>query len=241
MSKSIKNLIIVAEMAAIVLCVGCQKNNSDIDETKAQASQVSPAVWERSESETRTYNVIAKEHADELRKNESDWLTDGKLDPSKFSTESGEPYRVQMLMPESVAKKLDTRELLDFCMQHSSVKDFTLFNSWEEGFNNVVNVINAFDYIFARDDMAGVVYDAYMAREVVKEDATAQGIDSVLEIILAQDVTYDGLTDEQRKAVIAKKDEFKKCREDNDVRIYGTISMFGAALESGSKWDSLLK
>ena len=89
--------------------------------------------------------------------------------------------------------------------------------------------------------MAGVVYDAYMAREVVKEDATAQGIDSVLEIILAQDVTYDGLTDEQRKAVIAKKDEFKKCREDNDVRIYDTTSMFGAALESGSKWDSLLK
>lgn len=41
--------------------------------------------------------------------------------------------------------------------------------------------------------------------------------------------------------VIAKKDEFKKCREDNDVRIYGTTSMFGAALESGSKWDSLLK
>lgn len=241
MNKSIKNLLIVAAMAAIVLCVGCQKNNSDIDETKAQVSQVSPAVWERSESETRTYNVIAKEHADELKKNESDWLTDGKLDPSKFSTESGETYRVQMLMPESVAKKLDTRELLDFCMQHSSVKDFTLFNSWEEGFDNVVNVINAFDYIFARDDMAGVVYDAYMARKVVKEDATAQGIDSVLEIILAQDVTYDGLTDEQRKAVIAKKDEFKKCREDNDVRIYGTTSMFGAALESGSKWDSLLK
>lgn len=241
MNKSIKNLLIVAAMAAIVLCVGCQKNNSDIDETKAQVSQVSPAVWERSESETRTYNVIAKEHADELRKNESDWLTDGKLDSSKFSTESGETYRVQMLMPESVAKKLDTRELLDFCLQHSSVKDFTLFNSWEEGFNNVVNVINAFDYIFARDDMAGVVYDAYMAREVVKEDATAQGIDSVLEIILAQDVTYDGLTDEQRKAVIAKKDEFKKCREDNDVRIYGTTSMFGAALESGSKWDYLLK
>ncbi len=241
MSKSIKNLIIIAAMAAIVLCVGCQKNNSDIDETKAQVSQVSPAVWERSESETRTYNVMAKEHADELRKNESDWLTDGKLDPSKFSTESGEPYRVQMLMPESVAKKLDTRELLDFCLQHSSVKDFTLFNSWEEGFNNVVNVINVFDYIFARDDMTGVVYDAYMAREVVKEDATAQGIDSVLEIILAQDVTYDGLTDEQRKAVIARKDEFKKCREDNDVRIYGTTSMFGAALESGSKWDSMLK
>lgn len=241
MNKSIKNLLIVAAMAAIVLCVGCQKNNSDIDETKAQVSQVSPAVWERSESETRTYNVIAKEHADELRKNESDWLTDGKLDSSKFSTESGETYRVQMLMPESVAKKLDTRELLDFCLQHSSVKDFTLFISWEEGFNNVVNVINAFDYIFARDDMAGVVYDAYMAREVVKEDATAQGIDSILEIILAQDVTYDGLTDEQRKAVIAKKDEFKKCREDNDVRIYGTTSMFGAALESGSKWDSLLK
>ena len=241
MNKSIKNLLIVAAMAAIVLCVGCQKNNSDIDEAKAQVSQVSPAVWERSESETRTYNVIAKEHVDELRKNESDWLTDGKLDSSKFSTESGETYRVQMLMPESVAKKLDTRELLDFCLQHSSVKDFTLFNSWEEGFNNVVNVINAFDYIFARDDMAGVVYDAYMAREVVKEDATAQGIDSVLEIILAQDVTYDGLTDEQRKAVIAKKDEFKKCREDNDVRIYGTTSMFGAALESGSKWDSLLK
>lgn len=241
MNKSIKNLLIVAAMAAIVSCVGCQKNNSDIDETKAPVSQVSPAVWERSESETRTYNVIAKEHADELRKNESDWLTDGKLDSSKFSTESGETYRVQMLMPESVAKKLDTRELLDFCLQHSSVKDFTLFNSWEEGFNNVVNVINAFDYIFARDDMAGVVYDAYMARKVVKEDATAQGIDSVLEIILAQDVTYDGLTDEQRKAVIAKKDEFKKCREDNDVRIYGTTSMFGAALESGSKWDSLLK
>lgn len=230
--------ILVTSVVALSLFTGCQKNNSNIDETKVSAS---PAVWERSESETRTYNVIAKEHADELRKNESDWLTDGKLDPSKFSTESGEPYRVQMLMPESVAKKLDTRELLDFCLQHSSVKDFTLFNSWEEGFNNVVNVINAFDYIFARDDMAGVVYDAYMAREVVKEDATAQGIDSVLEIILAQDVTYDGLTDEQRKAVIAKKDEFKKCREDNDVRIYGTISMFGAALESGSKWDSLLK
>lgn len=230
--------ILVTSVVALSLFTGCQKNNSNIDETKVSAS---PAVWERSESETRTYNVIAKEHADELRKNESDWLTDGKLDPSKFSTESGEPYRVQMLMPESVAKKLDTRELLDFCMQHSSVKDFTLFNSWEEGFDNVVNVINAFDYIFARDDMAGVVYDAYMAREVVKEDATAQGIDSVLEIILAQDVTYDGLTDEQRKAVIAKKDEFKKCREDNDVRIYGTTSMFGAALESGSKWDSLLK
>ena len=241
MNKSIKNLLIIAAMAVIVLCVGCQKNNSDIDETKAQVSQVSPAVWERSESETRTYNVIAKEHADELRKNESDWLTDGKLDSSKFSTESGETYRVQMLMPESVAKKLDTRELLDFCLQHSSVKDFTLFNSWEEGFDNVVNVINVFDYIFARDDMADVVYDAYIAREVVKEDATAQGIDSVLEIILAQDVTYDGLTDEQRKAVIAKKDEFKKCREDNDVRIYDTTSMFGAALESGSKWDSLLK
>ena len=241
MSKSIKNFFIIAAMAAIVLCVGCQKNNSDIDETKAQVSQVSPAVWERSESETRTYNVIAKEHADELRKNESDWLTDGKLDSSKYSTESGEPYRVQMLMPESVAKKLDTKELLDFCLQHSSVKEFTLFNSWEEGFDNVVNVINVFDYIFARDDMAGVGYDAYMAREVVKEDATAQGIDSVLEIILAQDVTYDGLTDEQRKDVIAKKDEFKKCREDNDVRIYGTTSMFGAALESGSKWDSLLK
>lgn len=230
--------ILVTSVVALSLFTGCQKNNSNIDETKVSAS---PAVWERSESETRTYNVIAKEHADELRKNESDWLTDGKLDPSKFSTESGEPYRVQMLMPESVAKKLDTRELLDFCLQHSSVKDFTLFNSWEEGFNNVVNVINAFDYIFARDDMAGVVYDAYMARKVVKEDATAQGIDSVLEIILAQDVTYDGLTDEQRKAVIAKKDEFKKCREDNDVRIYGTTSMFGAALESGSKWDSLLK
>ena len=75
MSKSIKNFFIIAAMAAIVLCVGCQKNNSDIDETKAQVSQVSPAVWERSESETRTYNVIAKEHADELRKNESDWLT----------------------------------------------------------------------------------------------------------------------------------------------------------------------
>lgn len=230
--------ILVTSVVALSLFTGCQKNNSNIDETKVSAS---PAVWERSESETRTYNVIAKEHADELRKNESDWLTDGKLDPSKFSTESGETYRVQMLMPESVAKKLDTRELLDFCLQHSSVKDFTLFNSWEEGFNNVVNVINAFDYIFARDDMAGVVYDAYMAREVVKEDATAQGIDSVLEIILAQDVTYDGLTDEQRKAVIARKDEFKKCREDNDVRIYGTTSMFGAALESGSKWDSLLK
>lgn len=230
--------ILVTSVVALSLFTGCQKNNSNIDETKVSAS---PAVWERSESETRTYNVIAKEHADELRKNESDWLTDGKLDSSKFSTESGETYRVQMLMPESVAKKLDTRELLDFCLQHSSVKDFTLFNSWEEGFNNVVNVINAFDYIFARDDMAGVVYDAYMAREVVKEDATAQGIDSVLEIILAQDVTYDGLTDEQRKAVIARKDEFKKCREDNDVRIYGTTSMFGAALESGSKWDSLLK
>lgn len=118
MSKSIKNFFIIAAMAAIVLCVGCQKNNSDIDETKAQVSQVSPAVWERSESETRTYNVIAKEHADELRKNESDWLTDGKLDSSKYSTESGEPYRVQMLMPESVAKKLDTKELLDFCLQH---------------------------------------------------------------------------------------------------------------------------
>lgn len=230
--------ILVTSVVALSLFTGCQKNNSNIDETKVSAS---PAVWECSESETRTYNVMAKEHADELRKNESDWLTDGKLDSSKFSTESGEPYRVQMLMPESVAKKLDTRELLDFCMQHSSVKDFTLFNSWEEGFDNVVNVINAFDYIFARDDMAGVVYDAYMARKVVKEDATAQGIDSVLEIILAQDVTYDGLTDEQRKAVIAKKDEFKKCREDNDVRIYGTTSMFGAALESGSKWDSLLK
>lgn len=230
--------ILVTSVVALSLFTGCQKNNSNIDETKVSAS---PAVWERSESETRTYNVIAKEHADELRKNESDWLTDGKLDSSKFSTESGEPYRVQMLMPESVAKKLDTRELLDFCMQHSSVKDFTLFNSWEEGFDNVVNVINVFDYIFARDDMAGAVYDAYMARKVVKEDATAQGIDSVLEIILAQDVTYDGLTDEQRKAVIAKKDEFKKCREDNDVRIYGTTSMFGAALESGSKWDSLLK
>lgn len=230
--------ILVTSVVALSLFTGCQKNNSNIDETKVSAS---PAVWERSESETRTYNVMAKEHADELRKNESDWLTDSKLDPSKFSTESGETYRVQMLMPESVAKKLDTRELLDFCMQHSSVKDFTLFNSWEEGFDNVVNVINVFDYIFARDDMAGVVYDAYMAREVVKEDATAQGIDSVLEIILAQDVTYDGLTDEQRKAVIAKKDEFKKCREDNDVRIYGTTSMFGAALESGSKWDSLLK
>ena len=230
--------ILVTSVVALSLFTGCQKNNSNIDETKVSAS---PAVWERSESETRTYNVIAKEHADELRKNESDWLTDGKLDPSKFSTESGETYRVQMLMPESVAKKLETKELLDFCLQHSSVKDFTLFNSWEEGFNNVVNVINAFDYIFARDDMAGVVYDAYMAREVVKEDATAQGIDSVLEIILAQDVTYDGLTDEQRKDVIAKKDEFKKCREDNDVRIYGTTSMFGAALESGSKWDSLLK
>ena len=230
--------ILVTSVVALSLFTGCQKNNSNIDETKVSAS---PAVWERSESETRTYNVIAKEHADELRKNESDWLTDGKLDSSKFSTESGETYRVQMLMPESVAKKLDTRELLDFCLQPSSVKDFTLFNSWEEGFNNVVNVINAFDYIFARDDMAGVVYDAYMAREVVKEDATAQGIDSVLEIILAQDVTYDGLTDEQRKAVIARKDEFKKCREDNDVRIYGTTSMFGAALESGSKWDSLLK
>ena len=143
MSKSIKNYFIVAAMAAIVLCVGCQKNNSDIDETKAQ---VSPAVWERSESETRTYNVMAKEHADELRKNESDWLTDGKLDSSKYSTESGEPYRVQMLMPESVAKKLDTRELLDFCLQHSSVKEFTLFNSWEEGFDNVVNVINVFEH-----------------------------------------------------------------------------------------------
>lgn len=123
---------------------GLSENNSNIDETKAQ---VSPAVWERSESETRTYNVMAKEHADELRKNESDWLTDGKLDSSKYSTESGEPYRVQMLMPESVAKKLDTRELLDFCLQHSSVKEFTLFNSWEEGFDNVVNVINVFDYI----------------------------------------------------------------------------------------------
>ena len=52
MSKSIKNFFIIAAMAAIVLCVGCQKNNSDIDETKAQVSQVSPAVWERSESET---------------------------------------------------------------------------------------------------------------------------------------------------------------------------------------------
>ena len=71
MSKSIKNFFIIAAMAAIVLCVGCQKNNSDIDETKAQVSQVSPAVWERSESETRTYNVIAKEHADELRKNDA--------------------------------------------------------------------------------------------------------------------------------------------------------------------------
>lgn len=35
MSKSIKNFFILAAMAAIVLCVGCQKNNSNIDETKA--------------------------------------------------------------------------------------------------------------------------------------------------------------------------------------------------------------
>ena len=64
MSKSIKNFFILVAMAVIVLCVGCQQNNSNIDETIAQ---VSPAVWERSESETRTYNVIAKEHYQAIR------------------------------------------------------------------------------------------------------------------------------------------------------------------------------
>ena len=80
-----------------------------------------------------------------------------------------------------------------------------------------------------------------MAREDVKEDEKAKGIETEQEINHAKDETNDGMTDEQRKDVITRKDEFKKCREDNDVRIYGTTSMFGAALESGSKWDSLLK
>ena len=42
--------ILVTSVVALSLFTGCQKNNSNIDETKVSAS---PAVWERSESETK--------------------------------------------------------------------------------------------------------------------------------------------------------------------------------------------
>lgn len=142
-------------------------------------------------------------------------------------------------MPESVAEKISSHELLEFCMSHQAVADFTLFNTWQEGFDNVINVVNGFDYLFEKEDFAQSVYDEYMSREVSdeKNGVSAMGKDAILEIILAQDVVYSGLTDEQRENVIAKTDEMKEYRTENNIRIYDSVSMFGAAKSVNSLWD----
>ena len=57
--------------------------------------------------------------------------------------------------------------------------------------------VNTFDYLFERDDFASAVYDAYISRDVnlEKDDRQALCIDSVLEIILAQDCVCEKLDD----------------------------------------------
>ncbi len=235
----IKRFIFVSLLLLTIAVTGCTKKSADIMETNAIESE---PIWTKDEGETRSYDVISNEYSDYLNENEDDWIDNGKLIAGyeKFGQDlTGPQYRAAMLMPESVAEKISSHELLEFCMSHQAVADFTLFNTWQEGFDNVINVVNGFDYLFEKEDFAQSVYDEYMSREVSdeKNGVSAIGKDAILEIILAQDVVYSGLTDEQRENVIAKTDEMKEYRTENNIRIYDSVSMFGAAKSVNSLWD----
>ena len=102
--------------------------------------------------------------------------------------------------------------------------------------------LNTFDYLFERDDFASAVYDAYISRDVnlEKGDRQALCIDSVLEIILAQDCVCEKLDDNQRKSVVEQKDSMKKYRTENEIKIYSSYSLFGEAVGINSEWDKYL-
>lgn len=210
-----------------------------------------PAIWEEfGTGEDRGYEKALEdsEEAQYLNTDVNKWIKDGKLvtDYSELANpEEGKKYIISMYMPPEVAKQVTTRELVDFSMANKAIVTFASFDgydTWKKGFEELLYSVNTFDYLFERADIATAAYDAYILRDVTleKEDKQAQCIDSVLEIILAQDCVCEKLDDNQKKGVIEQKDKMKEYRTENEIQLYSTYSLFGEAVNINSEWDEYL-
>lgn len=242
-----KTGLIFLLLLIILGATACSKAEPD-NEKDLQNNQ---AIWEEiGTDEARGYEK-ALENQDDAQYLNTDvdkWIKDGKLitDYSQLANpEEGKKYIISMYMPPEVAQKATSKELVDFSLSNKAIITFAAFDgdgTWKQGFEELLYSVNTFDYLFERDDFASAVYDAYISRDVnlEKDDRQALCIDSVLEIILAQDCVCEKLDDNQRKSVVEQKDSMKKYRMGNEIQIYSSYSLFGEAVGINSEWDKYL-
>jgi hypothetical protein len=134
--------------------------------------------------------------------------------PIKQGTKNWEQFesvaqRIAALqVPNTVLETISTEGLLETCLQFPYLTDFLFCNDHQKGFEALVSEFNGFKELLKRQDLTNVLFKKY--NSVITEVITIQDQNDVergrfafrhfiLEFILAQDVVFKNLTQEQEK------------------------------------------
>lgn len=134
-------------------------------------------------------------------------------------------------IPEEAIKAASTEDLLGICTDTCFAKEVICFDRFDLQVQSLANKLNAVDAVFARDDFAEVLLQAYQedtlapAEAAYNEETNASACAVITEeLFLARNEVFDQMTDEMREKTLSevmKKQELIESGE-YDYSIYNS-------------------
>lgn len=194
------------------------------------------------------------------------WDEDGNfVYPSKDAFETGwirhdiinDTDAADAIIPQEVMDKLDTAKLLEIANNEKIITTQPMMNNaaFDLGYMWGLGASAAYSEFLSRDDYPQVLYDYYISiepEEYIGNDfeppAPYNSITNIRvgaimfnETTLVTDDVFDALSDEQKRNILAKKDEISKYIQDNADISYSSLMCWAVNSESGfSTFDAMI-
>ncbi len=252
--------ILMAAVCAAFLLTGCAKETGTDQTDAAQTEETTTAA--QAEAEENLQTLMAKETAaeetdtDALREKYAEWFdADGNIvypvsiDSEEYQqTETLEEMYDLLRMPQEIVDSISTEALLQAVENHPLLSTtYSLYNSYEEGLSYMAQQFYAMEALLSREDVGLAAAQSYLSRTVdsgLSEAADAEAVYGQIlleEYLIAQQETYEKLSEEERSEVMEKIQENYEAEQELAAALPSVSYHFYDMVESAqSAWAKVI-
>ena len=231
-----------------------QKENSDETETEESEESGDEEAEDIFGLEgARNYDYLL-EYISDYTFSADEWLdADGNLslpfdEDDEVENNDADIRKIRYYIPEEALKAASTSDLLSICTNTMFAETVIAFDSLQYQVQYLASNCNAVDEVFARDDFAETLLEAYKAVDLMKytgeysEETNDKACAIItMELFLARDEVFDMMTDEMREETLEAVMEKQAMilGGDYDYSLYDNSCFFAYIAEMVSDYDWL--
>ena len=229
----------------VILCMlsimGCSKHvvetNSagTVEETEPATLSKEEKYWDEMAVREYGYKTRMAEYPQYLIDDRELWRDEaGNTVLPAYEDNGEQPYSTRLVynIPESIEDEFTAEELFELILQVPFTSHAHLGNTNRQSFAIMADCVNLFDLFLAKAGAANILYEYYMDEE--KMNAKEAYFRSAVELMLAQDCIYDGVTEEQREQLV-------KAVKDTKYQLLFGFAGYVTEMHGTSKWSEYME